>query len=380
MLSVSHPGAVYSKRKMYYMGMKVGVLGCFFDCAELLPQVLAPWKSLKSQGYPFVLGAMHVQFYEYKDLGLLSRDEPTHALLKNDKAIDIFRFSGEPLFEKAARQMMLEELLRRGVDAIWLLDGDEIYTEEQIKGILAYVEKTPQFDYYHVHLDNRIFGTTKWADGFFPPRIFRTDRHGGIRVFTWDNELKYNDSSTLYSCIPGIVPKRIAHVLHHTWRARDAEKKIAYQHLHFGYCPFKLEAGKLVFDEAYFTRHSMPLPKISPDGSFAMAQKREVPVAYRRDGARSAQDNERALIHLISALLVLERQNGSHITLTLESPSATAQEKELLDICPFDTAIAPIAPLDAFPLSADDCLHGPAFIFSMIESHFMKAPAELATV
>ncbi len=338
--------------------MKVGVLGCFWGCAEDLEEVLKPWISLKKQGFPIVLAGVNAQFKEYAELGFPNDDEATRLVLEKAKGdFDFLHFSSDPLVEKDARNIALKELLGRGVDLVWLLDGDEYYTEAQIKNILAYLEQTPHFDYYHIHFDNRILDTIRWEDGFFPPRIFRSDRHGGIDTFTWDNELQFADGTTAQKVVPGIVPKRVAHVLHKTWRASDAEKKIAYHKKHFGYCAFRInpERGGLEFDPSYFNYHGMPLPEMK-EGNVIQAAKPSLDVILRahstgdfREGAQRLTDtlggkhelSTRSLRSLVNSLLVLERANDTHIRLTVLDDHSSKEflegVKALLALCPFET-------------------------------------------
>ena len=46
--------------------MKIGILGCFYDCAEYLDDVLAPWKIVKEDSeHEFVIASIHCRFKEY---------------------------------------------------------------------------------------------------------------------------------------------------------------------------------------------------------------------------------------------------------------------------------------------------------------------------
>ncbi len=339
--------------------MKIGVLGTFYGCADLLPKVLEPWIALKNSGADIVLGAINAQFKEYADLGYANDDDVTRAALEtNRKLFSPLIIASEPMLEKDARNTLLKNLLEQGVDIVWLLDGDELYTKEQIQNIISFVERTP-FDYYHIFFDNRIFDTIPWKDNFAPPRIFRADRHDGIGEFTWDNELAFNSGVRVQELVPGMIPKNIAHVLHHTWRKSDAVKKIAYHQRHFGYSMYRLnDKGELDIDVAYFAQHGMPLPERLPDGSFAMSKKPILDVILRthstgnfREGARRLSDtlggrcelSVRSLRSLVHSLLVLERANDTTIRLTVVDDHS---DKKFLDeieatfiACPFDTKL-----------------------------------------
>ena len=344
--------------------MKIGVLGCFYGSADLLPQVLEPWKALKAEAtineasQTYFIAGVNAQFKEYAELGYPDDDAETRAVLKkelSDGFFDFLRVSPAPLSEKEARNIPLQYLLDQKVDLVWMLDGDETYTPEQIRNIIEYVQKTPQYDYYHVHFDNYVFGDTKWGDDFFPPRIFRTGRSGGIAGFTFDNELEFADGSKLYDRIPGIVPKRVAHVRHDTWRLVDAERKIAYQRKHFGYCMFTMSSPCTVEpDPEYFARHQMPLPKAKDEGIIS-SRKPALDVVLRSHlgpnvhGGPRVVDTlggkeelmVRALRSIMYSLNRLDRRNDYTIRLHVlddhSAPGLVMQFREMLSLAPFET-------------------------------------------
>ncbi len=344
--------------------MKIGVLGCLYGNADLLPQVLAPWKELKAKGGPhqLVVAAVNAQFAEYAALGYPNNDTATQAQLRAEEAsgfLNALYIEGSPMSEAEARNKALAYLLAQGVELVWMLDGDETYTAEQITATLGYVAQTPEYDYYHLHLDNWVFGDTHWGDDFFPPRIFRTDRSGGIAGFTFDNELGYRDGSTLYSRVPGIVPKRVAHVRHDTWRLQDAEQKIAYQRKHFGYCMFRMQGGTIEPDPEYFARHRMPLP--TAKDALIASQKPAVDIVLRSHlgpnvhGGTRVTDQlggkhelmVRTLRSIIRSLNRLERRNDYRITLHVlddhSGPKLLEAYRNLLALAPYDTNLVSLA-------------------------------------
>lgn len=341
--------------------MRIGVLGSFYECAELLPQVLTPWKDLKESGFPIEIAAVNAQFKEYADLGYQNDDESTRVVIEQHKELfDFVHIAKVPLLEKDVRNIGLQYLLSKKVDLIWILDGDEIYTEQEIKGILDRVAQTPQFDYYHIYFDNRIFETIRSGDDFFPPRIFRTDRNLGIREFSWDNEIVFNDGSGLSGRVPGIIPKSIAHVLHHTWRKKDALKKVRYQERHFGYSMFRFDepSGKFTFNEQYFLHHMMPIPRMEGTDTILAAKKPVLDVILRTHSSGNVHgdvprvtdrlgDKEelivRSLRSLVYSLLILERSNVATIRLTViddhSSGSCLLRINEILSLCPFGATL-----------------------------------------
>ncbi len=337
--------------------MKVGVLGCFYGCDDLLPELLAPWLELKREGFDIDIAAIHGQFKEYADLGFPNDDEATVAVLRDHEqffsSLDILP---APQSEADIRTLGLKRLEEAGADFVWLLDGDEIYTVDEIKNILYFVGTTPEFDYYHLYLKNYIFDTLEWRDDFFPPRIFRMDRHDGLSHFEWDNDLIYADGTRMMQLTPGIVPKRLAHITHHTWRTKDAARKIAYQRAHFGYSMMREEDGTFTLDPAYFAHFKMPMP-VEKDGAISSTHKKPLDVILRthasgnfREGMPRVTDawgkeelTIRCLRSLVYSLLRLERRNDVAITLSIlddhSSPEALARMQRLLDLCPFPTEL-----------------------------------------
>lgn len=392
--------------RIYWPPMTIGVLACLYGNTDLLPEALAPWTEFKTtagaSGTRVVVAAINAQFAEYAELGYPNDDEPTRALLRTHPAIDHLCIAERPLTEAAARTAALKKLQEEGADLVWMLDGDELYTTEQIREIFAYVQATPQFDYYHVHFDNRVFGAPG-DEPFFPPRIFRTDRAKGIREFTFDNEVSYNDGSAQGAHTPGIVPKRLAHVRHETWRTQNAAQKIAYQRKHFGYCMFRMAAhGTVEQDPEYLARHYPHTSGIPKRRVRTLDVVMRTHVGANVHGGGRLTDTRggkeelvvRSLRSLIYSLNRLERRNDFAITLTVlddHSPApALARIKEVLDVCPFSTQLLHLAgggngysmracfdfartlargPDALVYFVEDDYLHEPTALEEMVDAH-----------
>jgi len=244
--------------------MKIGVIGCFYDCAKDLTMVLDPWLQLKkNQG--LVLTAVNALFKENSDLGIENNDiETRRAISAVD--IDYRHFSPVPLTEAQARNECLNYLLSTNVDAVWLLDGDEFYTVDQIREIIYFVSErySDPNAYFSINFKNHVFDGVQWVDGFCPPRIFSTKIRGGLDQFYWDNDVMYNDG-TNYKMMNEIkVPKEVAHVRHMTWLHENGKAKYEYQVKHFGHCSYKwnYEEEKLEFDLDFHEKHNIPIPEL----------------------------------------------------------------------------------------------------------------------
>lgn len=337
--------------------MKIGVLACLYGNPDLLPRVMQPWIELKNAGADIVISAVHAQFKEYAELGFADEDRETLSQLESNRHIfDALHISDTPLTEAQARNIALVPLTRAEADIVWLLDGDELYTKEQILGIIDFIRKTPRFDYYHIPFKDIVFDGVHFENGFTPQRIFRTARHSGIGGFVWDNDILWGDGSIIQSLLPGEIPRSVAWVEHRTWRLEDLKKKIAYHNKHFGYCPFRIdESGTPSFDPAYFERYGMEVPTKKSAGSFE-SEKRTLEVIFRSHTAGSIRAGSprvtdalggkeeltvRSLRSVIHSLLVLSRENIVWIRLTViddhSSPEAIVRMLDELSVCPFDT-------------------------------------------
>ncbi len=247
--------------------MKFGIIGCFYKCANDLDKVLDPWITLKSTR-KFTITAVNALFKENAELGRGLDDEETRKIISS-KNLDYTYFSPVPLSEIEARNRCLKYLLFEDVDYIWLLDGDEFYTVDDINNIISYVSDHGQTGnkkdcFYSINFKCYIFDGKQWVDDFCPPRIFNNRIHDGIDRFYWDNDIVYRDSTNYKQLKEVKIPKDIAHIRHMTWLNINGKEKYEYQMKHFGKCSYKwnYEEGKLEFDLEYYEKHNTPIPKI----------------------------------------------------------------------------------------------------------------------
>jgi len=246
--------------------MKIGILGCFYDCAEDLESVLLPWREYKSQStkHSVLMACVNSQFKEYGDLGYENENQETiEKIVKND-TIDQYYVSPVPLMEHEARNLPLGYLLQNDVDAFWLLDGDEFYTYGDINNIINFVEENADYDYYEINFKNYILDGKSWTDGFCPSRIFWTKKNGGVKGFYWDNDIIYGENTPHKNLSRLEIPRNIAHVRHMTWLHTNGKKKVEYHSKHFGECSYKWneEKEQLEIDKDYYKKHNKEMPKI----------------------------------------------------------------------------------------------------------------------
>lgn len=265
-------------------GMRIGILACLFDCAANLESVLRPWFdiNLREGGIEFKIAAVSGMFKEYAELGYDAEAldmETASELLRSEKyPFDYLYIINDPysithkgqlrfFSEAETRDFALGYLLSEKIDAVWMLDGDEIYTASQIESIVNYIREDGSADWYSINFKNYIFDGRVWIDGFQPPRIFRTDRNQGIKQFRSDNVILYCDGSASVDHRGTIIPKEIAHVKHLTWLHKNGKKKYEYQIRHFGECSYRwnYQEGRLEFNQEYYQKYGAHVPTLNYD-------------------------------------------------------------------------------------------------------------------
>lgn len=249
----------------------IGVLLCSYNCADTLEACLVPWLELKKE-LGLVISAVSVPFKEYRDFDITI--DNTRELLDGYLARhDIDFLTTEPQFidEAAARTLALRPLLSSGVDLIFILDADEVWTIKEICATLDFINQVDA-TWYAVNYKNLTFSESSYIEGFCPPRIFRVT-YGGLRLdrFYFDNDILYADNGheVDYKNLPkGIVPKFRAFPKHFSWVGEKTKQKVEYQLKHFGgLCSYRWNdiTNSLEFDPSYFQKIGKPIPKLHKD-------------------------------------------------------------------------------------------------------------------
>lgn len=241
--------------------MQLGVLLTAYNCEETLEACLEPWRGHR-------VAAVSIPFKEY---GVEKNNEATLKILKNHCEF----IAREPKFveESVARNLALSHLKAQKLDSFIILDGDEIYSKEDISKLESFVESQSDICWFSVNLKNYVFTEETWIDGFCPPRVFRFN-YGGLMLdsFYWDNDIYYKDISNRnhnYKNISNIaIPKRICYPKHLTWLNNEKSKeKVRYQEKHFGQCSYRWneESNQLEFNTQYYSSLNLPVPALHKD-------------------------------------------------------------------------------------------------------------------
>ena len=254
--------------------MKVGLIASAYNSASFLAECIEPWKKLKEKKeYSLYCSFIHACFKENEELGFpLKSEDNTHNLLEkyySENFLDYYNFSNAYLKEHDARNVCLKNVLQEGVDYVWTIGLDEIYTLEEIEKILKFVEFNPWVDWFKINYKNYVFDGSQWVDGFCPPRIFKVNTHGGLKSLYYDDDFVYADGSDYKSLSSLEVPRNIAHVRHMTWLHSNGKSKVEYQKKRWGEegCSYSwnYEENKLEFNKNFYNKNKAQLPSLNKD-------------------------------------------------------------------------------------------------------------------
>lgn len=261
-------GMIYAKNKNFNRE-KIGVIFTAYNCADYIDDCLKPWVSLK-ENENFKLAVNSGMFATYKELGFENKNIQTLEKLKKYNFDYFISTDDENLLdEDTSRNKCLEYLKNENCDIIWIVDGDEVYTKDQIFNILNCIKNNNQFDVYHLSFKNYTFNNILFTE-FNPPRIFRNKISNKINKFYFDNHLLYEDGRTSENVTILEIPKKIAFIDHYSWLPSDSrtKEKIKYQNLRF-YGPqenskcaylWDNESNCLKFNNFFYETRNLEIP------------------------------------------------------------------------------------------------------------------------
>lgn len=261
--------------------MKVGVIYCAYNTVDMIDRSLDPWVKTRALGqigsqtdpavHDFLVCAVNVAFAGFP---ITSEDGTRERLRASRDAGNIDHLIEGPdnIPETTARGMALTWLMSQGVDLIWQVDSDEMYTIAQIDLILQTVNLNEWADWFRIAFKNYVFDEkTYLAEPFTPPRIHRVKphRYANLRPhqFIADNDIGYmtkgeidgtvwSQDSLTSALIPN--PSSRMQIKHITWMNDErSRKKVLYQQVRGWKCSFAWDDQKgLIFNPA------LPVPKV----------------------------------------------------------------------------------------------------------------------
>lgn len=262
--------------------MKIGVIYCGFNMEEYIDDSLSPWVQAREERLgdnEWVISCVSVPFKEYRDME--TKEDGTRDILRdyyNTFKIDSLITEPDFATEAEIRDRALQFLLKSGCEIIWLADADEFITTQQINDICDYVTLNKWISWFSISYKNYVFDNSTYLElPFTPPRIFRVTTNGyKIKEIYHDNDCLYTGQITglgelkivdvSYKLLPTkVIPQSTAWIRHMSWVSNEKSKlKCEYQEKHFGkgICGFKWEDNQLKFNEEYYKKYGLVLPKI----------------------------------------------------------------------------------------------------------------------
>lgn len=244
--------------------MRIGVLLSAYNSENFIDKCLEPWLNLRKE-LDVIIGCNSGMYKEYINFGFKPKNKGTlYKLINYDLDFLISTGPNALLGENDSKNSILDRL-KNLCDIVWIVDSDEFYSEIDIKNIVDYINQNPEFDWYSINFKNYTFTERTFMDGFCPPRIFRTDRNGGIDKFYFDNHILYNDGNAFENKSNKSIPRNIAWIEHYSWLNKDtgSKEKIDYQNQRFGGgCAFKWneEIQSLEFIKEFYEKRNLEVP------------------------------------------------------------------------------------------------------------------------
>lgn len=247
---------------------KIAILSLLFGVSKKdLIDVFKPFSDFNCNYY--VSNCLLTQAYKYHNI---SENKETSEFLQQIKIEKLKQdFTGK-YSDTEARNLLLPF---GNEDLIWILDGDEFYTKNQVARIIEYVDSKPFIDVFNMPFKNYIFYGDEYIEGFCPPRIYRSVLNNGWNFdhFYDENDGQYLDENgfihTLNDVCQKSIPKKTIDggIKHMTWLHSNGEKKYKYQMDYYGHCSYywNEKTQKLEFNKDYYKKYNLPLPKILKD-------------------------------------------------------------------------------------------------------------------
>jgi hypothetical protein len=250
--------------------MRIGVIFAIYNCEEYVESCLSPWFKMKEK-FDIITTVTSGRFNDYAHLGIPNKNKGTLKKLVNWNLDFMSITNGENLLtEDNSRNLCLNFLKPYECDLIWLVDGDEIYTVEQIESIIKYIESTPEIEGYSICLKNYTI-IYPLFEPWYRPSIYRNRIYGGIGRFYFDSLFVYLDEIHGIKDIEVVkIPKNIAFIEHFTWLSNNSstKDKILYQNERYlgnpgCRCVFEIDEIGLKYSEFFHKCRNIQIPILS---------------------------------------------------------------------------------------------------------------------
>jgi glycosyltransferase involved in cell wall biosynthesis len=249
--------------------MKFGIIFCAYNEKNYVKPSLDAFIEAQKRHDIFIT-VSSIPFAEYEKTSFKDFEDGTVDIIKEYKSkglINIAYFDPKYIYEYQARNLCLSHLLALKCDYVWIVDADELYTQEEIDRIISFVEFNNFIDFFKINFKNYIFDDKHWINETYFPRIFKTSSAGGLHCFYNDNDIKYNDGRVYTQLSEFKIPNNIAFVKHMSWTNDKGKRKVQYQLEHYGCCSYKWNEEKrtLEFNKQYYDNIRENLPIVNMD-------------------------------------------------------------------------------------------------------------------
>tara|TARA_B100000953_G_C17971060_1_gene406126 strand:+ start:153 stop:917 length:765 start_codon:yes stop_codon:yes gene_type:complete len=251
--------------------MKIGLLCNFYGFPQYTDKVLAAWKNIPEVS---VVAVSSFKYQGYADCGwdIDDTETPVQLLTDHREFVDYMSI-GKDGNDSFARNPALLNILNHDIDFVWLLDQDEIYSEEDIRKTINYIDdNTPKVPTYQINFKNFIFSENQYMEDFKAPRIFGVNVGGRktLNHFYYENDVNYliDGVEVDYIKMPiANIPRDICFPDHYSWIGSPEflKAKIRYQRKRFnGHCSYKWNSEKnaLEINEDFYKEQNRPPPVI----------------------------------------------------------------------------------------------------------------------
>lgn len=239
--------------------MKLGIIISVYNGIEFLEECLKDWIALREK-FDIKIAVVDCLFSKFSGETPNSNDGTVELLEKyaKDKKIDFFRKLPSGLEENQARNVGIGYLINNEkVSHILTTAPDEIFSKEQIEYLINYLSSQKEKALFYIDYKNYVGSRDTYILGFCPKRIWVVDI--GNFIF---NGLIHDDDGVYFDKIhkKNIIDSRFPSetipnlkVKHYSWLdGETSRKKIEYQKARNWLCSYKIENGKVSFNEEFY--------------------------------------------------------------------------------------------------------------------------------
>ena len=258
--------------------MKIGLIYSAYDSERYLKESLESWLNLKNNSqHEIIIAASDGIWEKYQEIGLDEiHDKSLDILLESN--VDFLYKNRSPyvISEEESRTTLLRFLNYHNCDLLWMVDGDEVFTTQDILNIIEYIESNPQVECFRVNYKNFTIRNPLFLNDFVKATIYRGNIRGGLTKFIFDNDAVYSDGAVPDTMNTHLIPRSVVFPKHYTWLEDDDRipKKIQHQEHKYIWsgqkgsrCQYRMAGDKLKFNENFWNNRGLQFPILRQEGS-----------------------------------------------------------------------------------------------------------------